>query len=236
MKARSARRCECDQGVRHNFVVLIGFTLSAIGAYFFIRHLTGNRYAAATAAVLFAYCPYVFARTAHIQLLMIWGLPFCLLAFHRLIDRPTVGRGVELGLVLWIQGLTCAYYGIFAGMLVGFGTLFFAQTRRQWTSREYWIAIGIAFVVCVGLTAPFFYLSRCSADRVRPDDRGCDEIFRQLAIVVRVGIVGASPVAAAAAERARAKPVQWRGVSGDHHVDVRIGRNLDRFDQITREP
>jgi hypothetical protein len=140
----------------HNFVVLVGFTLSAIGAYYFIRYLTGNRYSAAIAAVLFAYCPYVFARTAHIQLLMIWGLPFCLLAFHRLIDRPGPRRGIELGVMLWIQGLTCAYYGIFAGMLVGLGTLFFALTRKQWRNPKYWIAIGIALVVCVGLTAPFF--------------------------------------------------------------------------------
>ena len=140
----------------HNFVVLIGFTLSAIGAYFFIRYLTANRYAAATAAVLYAYCPYVFARTAHIQLLMIWGLPFCLLAFHRLIDQPAPRRGIELGVMLWIQGLTCAYYGIFAGMLVGFGTLFFATTRSQWSNPRYWIAIGVALIVCVALTAPFF--------------------------------------------------------------------------------
>ena len=43
---------------------------------------TGDGAAAATAAALFAFCPYVFAHTAHIQLLMIAGIPMCMLAFH----------------------------------------------------------------------------------------------------------------------------------------------------------
>ena len=33
------------------------------------------------------FCPFIFARTAHIQLLMTVGLPFSMLAFHRLVDR-----------------------------------------------------------------------------------------------------------------------------------------------------
>lgn len=140
----------------HNFVVLFGFVLSAIGAYYLVRYLTGNRYSAAVAAVLFAYCPYVFARSAHIQLQMIGGLPICLLMFHRLVDRPTMPRAVALGVALWLQGLACAYYGIFAGLLVGFGTLLIATTRRRWTDRQYWLAITVAAAVCVGLTAPFF--------------------------------------------------------------------------------
>ena len=54
---------------------------------------------AAIAAIGFAFCPFVFAHTAHIQLLMTAGLPFSLLAFHRAADRPTVGRGAALGAV-----------------------------------------------------------------------------------------------------------------------------------------
>lgn len=140
----------------HNFVMLLGFVISAIGTYYLIRHLTGSRYSAAVAAVLYAYCPYVFARTAHIQLMMIGGLPVCLLAFHRLLDRPTMPRAIALGLALWVQGLACAYYGIFAGMLVGLGTLLFATTRHRWRDRQYWLAIAVAAIVCLGLTAPFF--------------------------------------------------------------------------------
>ncbi len=53
------------------------------------RRLTGDGGAAATASILFAFCPYVFAHTAHIQLLMVAGIPLSLLAFHRLVDAPS---------------------------------------------------------------------------------------------------------------------------------------------------
>ena len=42
--------------------------------------------------------------------------------------RP--GRAVTLGVVLCAQALSCAYYGIFAGLMVGLGTLVFAVDPR----------------------------------------------------------------------------------------------------------
>ena len=56
--------------------MLLAFVLSATGMYYLVRHLTGDRRAAAISAIGFAFCPFVFAHTAHIQLLMTAGLPF----------------------------------------------------------------------------------------------------------------------------------------------------------------
>ncbi len=140
----------------HNTVVLFAFVMGLAGAYYLLRYLTGSRGAAAVGGVLFAFCPFVFARTAHIQLMMTFGLPFAMLAFHRLVDRPGPGRAVTLGVVLWVQALSCAYYGIFAGLMVGLGTLVFAVTRGHWRSARYWALIGLAGAVSLGLTAPFF--------------------------------------------------------------------------------
>ncbi len=140
----------------HNSVVVFAFVMAAAGAYYLVRYLSGSREAAAVGAVLFAFCPFIFARTAHIQLLMTFGLPWSLLAFHRLIDRPTSRRAIALGLVLFVQALSCAYYGIFAGMMVGLGTGYFAVSRRLWPSTAFWGAIALAAVVALGLTAPFF--------------------------------------------------------------------------------
>ena len=64
--------------------------------------------------MLYAFCPYVFSHTAHIQLLMVWGIPICLLAFHRLVDEPSPRRGVLLGVAIAVQALFCAYYGVSA--------------------------------------------------------------------------------------------------------------------------
>ncbi len=140
----------------YNTVVFFAFAMGAAGAYYLVRHLSDSREAATVGAVLFAFCPFIFARTAHIQLLMSFGLPFSLLAFHRLVALPGVGRAVALGVVLWVQALSCAYYGIFAGLIVGLGTLVFAVTRGLWRSPRYWLLIALAAVVAMGLTAPFF--------------------------------------------------------------------------------
>ena len=140
----------------HNVVFLAAFVTALAGAYYLARYLTGQRPAAAVAAILFGFCPFIFARTAHVQLLFIGSLPFCMLAFHRLVDAPSVARSAVLGVLLWATAMTCAYYGIFAALMVSLGTLLYATSRRLWKSKEYWIGIALAAFTSLGLTIPFF--------------------------------------------------------------------------------
>jgi Dolichyl-phosphate-mannose-protein mannosyltransferase len=139
-----------------NVVVLFGFAASVVATFLLARRLTGDGGAAATAAVLFAFCPYVFAHTAHIQLLMVAGIPLTMLMLHRLVDAPSPERGLALGAALAAQALSCAYYGIFAGLAVGYATLFYAWSRKYWKTSAYWLAIGIAAGISVGIVVPFF--------------------------------------------------------------------------------
>jgi hypothetical protein len=141
----------------HNTVVLLSFMLSLVGTYLLVRHLTGSRAAAAVSGVLFAFCPFIFARTPHIQLMMTAGLPFSMLAFHRLVERPGIARGVSLGLVLAATALACGYYGLFAGLIVGVAILFHSITDQRWRDSRYWIGIGVAVAVG-GLVAGLGFL------------------------------------------------------------------------------
>ena len=140
----------------HNVVVLLSFVIAFAGAYYLVRYLTGSRPAALVAGVLFAFCPFIFARTAHIQLLLTGGIPFAMLAFHRLVDRPTVGRAVTLGVLICLQSLSCAYYGVFVILMLGVGVPLFVVTRRLWRARDFLIAIALAAFVSIALTLPFF--------------------------------------------------------------------------------
>ena len=140
----------------HNFFFILSFMLSSVATYYLVRHLTGDRLTAAIAGILFAYCPFAFARQAHSQLLLIGFLPWSMLAFHRLLERTTIPRAIELGVVLWLAGLACAYYGLFAGGMVALGSLMFAITRARWKDPKYWVAIAVAAAVCIGLTVPLF--------------------------------------------------------------------------------
>jgi hypothetical protein len=128
----------------HNFVLLVSFVLAGTAMYCLVRYLVGDRSAAAIAGIAFAFCPYVFARTPHIQLLMTAGLPLTMLAFHRLADRPTVARGFVLGLTIAAQALFCGYYAVFAVLMVAFAVLVVASARSLWTTARYWIAAAVA--------------------------------------------------------------------------------------------
>ncbi|MCA1559162.1 MAG: hypothetical protein LC804_02430 [Acidobacteria bacterium] len=139
----------------HNWAVLVGFATCVLAMWLLARYLSGDGLAAAPAAVLFAFAPYFFSHTPHIQLLMAGGIPLSMLMLHRLADAPAPRAGVALGLALSVQALSCAYYGIFAGLMVGYAAIFLAASRRSWT-RKYWGAIAIAATIAVLSVVPFF--------------------------------------------------------------------------------
>lgn len=140
----------------HSSALLFAFASTFIGMWLLARRLSGNGAAAMIAALLFAFCPYFYSHTAHIQLLMAGGIPLSMLALHRLVDEPSPRRGFELGIALAVQALACAYYGIFAGLMVGYAVLFFAATRHLWRVKPFWIAVAIAAGTACLAVLPFF--------------------------------------------------------------------------------
>jgi hypothetical protein len=141
----------------HNSVLLLSFVLSGLGAYYLVEYLVRDRRAALLSGICFSFCPYAFAHFSQIQLLLTAGLPFSLLAFHRLADDPTPRRGVMLGVAMAMQTYACAYYGVFNLLIIGFATLLMAALRNIWWSRRYWQAIAGAALVAVLLVAPLVY-------------------------------------------------------------------------------
>jgi hypothetical protein len=140
-----------------NTALLFAFASTLLGTWLLARRLSGDGAAAAIAAILFAFCPYFFAHSAHIQLLMAGGIPLSLLALHRLADAPGPGRGIVLGVALAAQGLSCAYYGIFAGLMVGYCVLFMAASRGMWRDPRFWTAVAVAAVTAILCVLPFFF-------------------------------------------------------------------------------
>jgi len=140
----------------HSSALLFALSSTFVGMWLLVRRLTGDSASAIIAAILFAFCPYFYSHTAHIQLLMAGGIPLSMLAFHQLADAPSPRRGLALGLALAIQALACAYYGIFAGLMVGYAAPFLATTRRLWKVSAFWIALAIAAATACLAVLPFF--------------------------------------------------------------------------------
>jgi hypothetical protein len=139
----------------HNSALIFAFATTFLGMWLLARRLSGRSDSAALAAILFAFCPYFYSHSAHVQLLMAGGMPLAMLALHRLVDAPSLARGAALGGALAAQALACAYYGIFAGLMVGYGVLFFALRRRLWRVHQFWTAIAVAAVVAGLIVSPF---------------------------------------------------------------------------------
>jgi len=140
----------------HSSAVLFAFASTFLGMWALARRLTGDSATAMVAGILFGFCPYFYSHTAHIQLLMAGGIPLSMLALHRLVDAPAPRRGLELGAALALQALACAYYGIFAGLMIGYAVLFFAASRRLWRVKDFWIAVALAAATACALVLPFF--------------------------------------------------------------------------------
>lgn len=145
-----------DAYVTHNVALLAAFATSALCGWLLARYLTASGAAALVCGVVFAFSPYHFSHTAHIQLLFGGGIPLSLLMLHRLADAPSMWRGAALGLVLAVQALACAYYGILAGLMIGYASLLLAASRRLWRSRTYWIALACGAVLVMLGVVPFF--------------------------------------------------------------------------------
>jgi hypothetical protein len=158
----------------HNSAVFIGFVLTFAGMYYLVRRLTADRGAAVVSAVCFAFTPYMFAHSAHVQLLMTVGLPWSMWAFHRFAERPSPSRGVALGASMAATAIFCGYYGVFVVLMVGFAVLVTATSRGLWSSRRFWVGLAAGAVVAGGIVAPAF-LPYVTLQRVQGFRRALDE-------------------------------------------------------------
>lgn len=134
-----------------NGAIAVALVLAFVLMAGLVRGLSGSEAAGLVAATAFTFCPYVSARTAHVQLLMILGFPLVMLAFHRTAAQPSVPRGVVLGASLAFSALACGYYGIFAGLMLAVAGLVAARLDRR-----YWTALLAAVATSAILLGPVY--------------------------------------------------------------------------------
>lgn len=143
-------------GVAVNLLQLFAVLSSALGAYFLAAHLGADRRAAFFAGVAFAFVPYRFVHLGgHFNLIHTQFLPFGLLAFLRLVERPSRGRTVVLGAVVGATFLTDFYYTAFLLLAIAVIAIF----RRPATPpapirRDLAVAAAVAAVVAAPLAVP----------------------------------------------------------------------------------
>src|SRR5438552_1698627 len=79
----------------YNFLILVSFPLTALGAYLLARELWSNRAAAVLAGIIIGFCPYRFAHSGgHLSIVSTEWIPFFFLYLDRLILRLRLNSAI----------------------------------------------------------------------------------------------------------------------------------------------
>jgi len=169
-----------------NLFVLSGFVLAGFFTYLIVRRLTGGELPGLAAGLIFAFCPYAWARSIiHLDLAAYWPLPFLVWSLL-LFDRyRTWGKAFLVLVALVAFHIFCSpYYYLFIPLLFGsylvvrFVDAFIydfekGELKRGSFSRlstKQWVGVGIGAVVLIAGAVVLYeyYLSREASAMVRP--------------------------------------------------------------------
>jgi hypothetical protein len=144
----------------YNVVFLLTFVLSGLGMYLFVRELTGKPLAAFVAGLLFAFAPYRFPQTPHIQVVSSQWMPFVLYGFRRYffaIESGGRGSFPLTGAVgaLILQNLSCGYYLLYFSPFATAYAVWEMARRGFLRRRKVWGHLTAAALVVAVATAPF---------------------------------------------------------------------------------
>ena len=102
-----------DPGLIHNALLLAAIVSSMLCAFVLAHRLTGSAPASFIAAIVFGFAPYRMAHIGHLELQWTMWMPLGMLLLHRVMEKPSLSSGVQLGAALAAQALCSIYYGVF---------------------------------------------------------------------------------------------------------------------------
>ena len=138
----------------YNILLLSGFAVSGLGMFVLARYLTGSFGAALVSATVFMLAPFRLEHFMHLELQWAMWMPLAFWAVHRAIDEGSWTFGTLAGLFVWLQIVSCVYYGIFLAMLAVLlvALLAMLDVRR---ARAAWPGLLFGAILAAALTWPY---------------------------------------------------------------------------------
>ncbi len=135
----------------YNLVFLASLVLSGVGTYLLVRRVAGHRLAAFVGGALFAAGSHRWTRLPHVQAQVTVFLPLALLALDRFWERRTLRRGLLVGLLVALQGLSSVYLGAItaAAVSVAIAVAVFGGLRPRELAR-----LGAGFLLAAAILWP----------------------------------------------------------------------------------
>ncbi|MGH9143942.1 MAG: hypothetical protein ACRD2I_22620 [Vicinamibacterales bacterium] len=138
----------------YNLMFFAGIVSSGVGMYVLVRYLTGDIRAALVAAVVFTLAPYRIEHFIHLELQWTVWMPLALWALHRTFDEGTLEFGALTGFFLWLQIVSCVYYGAFLGVIVS-ALAVLLMVSRPAQARRAILPLCVGAAVAAALTLPY---------------------------------------------------------------------------------
>jgi hypothetical protein len=141
----------------YNTLLVISLVACAIAMHAYVREVTGSEGGALAAGIAWGFAPYHFGHLIHIQLQALYFLPLAFRFLHRVVTSARRRDACLLGIMLGLQAVASAYYGVIgaAGIASGALGLLTGVELRRWllVVRRLLLAavIGAALVAPVAL-------------------------------------------------------------------------------------
>lgn len=153
----------------YNLVFMSGIVSSGVGMFVLARYLTRDVAAALVAALIFAVTPYRIEHFVHLELQWTVWMPLTIWALYRAFDEGTIRWGALTGLFLWLQFISCVYYGAFLAVIVSVLALMLAAARPRDAMRALGpLALGAALTAALTLPYALPYLANTRELGPRP--------------------------------------------------------------------
>ncbi len=139
----------------YNLLFLSTWVLSGLGTYLFVRELTGRRWPAFVAGMVFAFLPYRAGQFSHLQVLSSQWMPFALFGFTRYFNTRSRRALAGGALALVAENLSCGYYMVYFTVPFAIFMLVEIGRRRLWRDLPLWRDLAVAAAGVAALTLPF---------------------------------------------------------------------------------
>ncbi len=140
----------------HNVALLLSLVATAFCAYLLAKHLTGDRFAAFVAGLIFAFNPFMFDHLSQLQVLGAAGLPLSLLWLHRYFETGEFRYVGWFSVTYVAQALGNAYYAVYLTYMAAFFILFRAFVDRALWKPRFWAHMSAHAAFSFVILAPFF--------------------------------------------------------------------------------
>ena len=138
----------------YNLMFFAGIISSGAGMFILVRYLTGDIRAALVSAAIFTLAPYRIEHFIHLELQWTMWMPLTLWALHRTMDEGTLELGALTGFFLWLQIISCVYYGAFLVLVVSAaGVMLMASRPAQ--ARRALRPLCLGALLAAALTLPY---------------------------------------------------------------------------------